>query len=167
MGLLSGCIGTGANPTAGPDAGVTANAVTGSDIEVTPLDAPGGADPSAPGDPEAEQTTPEVAPVAGTGEAAAEPIPAPEAEDVATPAPPKSELQLACEKKGSRWLRIGEGEKRACVRMTKDQGKRCEKESQCEGVCLARSGTCAPFKPMYGCNEILQDNGARVTLCLE
>ena len=63
--------------------------------------------------------------------------------------------------------KIGKGDKRACVRMTKDSGKRCERESQCDSVCLARSGTCAPFKPMYGCNEILQDNGARVTLCLD
>ncbi len=175
MGLLSGCIAPGGNQTAGPEAGVTANAVTGGDIEVTPLDAPGGADAqaaqtsdaSAPVEPVAPQTAPAVPAAEDPGEAAPDPAPAAEAEDAAPPPPPKSELQLACEKKGNRWLKIGEGEKRACVRMTRDQGKRCERESQCESVCLARSGTCAPFKPMYGCNEVLQDNGARVTLCLE
>lgn len=64
-------------------------------------------------------------------------------------------------------VRIGKGSARACVYQTRDAGKQCDRESQCDGVCLARSGTCSPFKPLYGCNEILQDNGARVTLCLD
>jgi hypothetical protein len=98
-------------------------------------------------------------------ETAAEPAPKPDLAE--TPVTPKSEMQLACEKKGGTWFKIGKGDKRACVRRTKDSGKRCERESQCDSVCLARSGTCAPFKPMYGCHDILQDNGARVTLCLD
>ncbi|MCU0903191.1 MAG: hypothetical protein MUE83_04880 [Tabrizicola sp.] len=152
---------------------MTANAVIGSAIEVTPLDSPvpgGGeavkaADAAASGDTAAPQAAPQDGAVADPAKAA--PEPAPKADLAATPVTPKSEMQLACEKRGGSWFQIGEGEKRACVRMTRDQGKRCERESQCESVCLARSGTCAPFKPMYGCNEILQDNGARVTLCLE
>ena len=32
---------------------------------------------------------------------------------------------------------------------------------------LARSGTCAPITPMFGCNDILQDDGREVTLCLD
>lgn len=101
----------------------------------------------------------------GTEVNGAEPAPTPDLTDV--PVTPKSERQLACEKKKGRWVKVGKGEARACVFQTKDSGKRCERESQCDSVCLARSGTCAPFKPMYGCNEILQDNGARVTLCLD
>ncbi len=154
---------------------VTPNAVAGNAIEVTALDA-------LPG--EAAAPVASDAKPAGIGTAAAQPAPVlPAAEpvaevaDVAEPAPkpdmteipvtPKSEQQLACEKKKGRWARVGKGEGRACVYQTKDSGKRCERESQCDSVCLARSGTCAPFKPMYGCNEILQDNGARVTLCLD
>jgi hypothetical protein len=64
-------------------------------------------------------------------------------------------------------MRVGTGELRTCVFTTRDGGKQCNRESQCEGVCLARSGTCSPVKPLLGCNEILQDNGARVTLCIE
>lgn len=160
-----------------PASDVTPNAVAGDPIEVTALDPPSGAAPAADG---AARTEP-----VGTGTAAPQalpasvgpdpsPEPAAEAGDPApkpdlaeTPVTPKSDMQLACEKKRGRWAKIGKGEARACIFQTKDGGKRCDRESQCEGVCLARSGTCAPFKPLYGCNDILQDNGARVTLCLD
>ena len=182
-GLLSACQGTGGKPTAKAGDGVTANAVAGSEIEVTALDdpttkaseatpkpaeTPSGSDtaPAATDAATPDAATPDAAtPDAATPEPAAEP--APKADLEATPVTPKSEMQIACEKKGGNWFQIGEGDKRACVKATKDALKRCERESQCEGVCLARSGTCSPFKPMYGCHEILQDNGARVTLCLE
>ena len=172
---------------------VTPNAVIGDAIETTALDAPAGeaveakpaADAAAVGAevaaaqsahqalPEvAAEANPEATPLADKADAGAEtavdgaePAPTPDLTEV--PVTSKSEKQLACEKKKGRWARVGKGEGRACVFTTKDSGKRCERESQCDSVCLARSGTCAPFKPMYGCNEILQDNGARVTLCLD
>jgi hypothetical protein len=171
-GLLSAC------QTALPGKGgadVTPNAVAGDPIEVTALDAPpgdaalsalsaaepGGIDTAAPQDAPAG---PAVETPAGT--AAEAPDPAPQPDLVETPVTPKSEMQLACEKRKGRWLKV-KGDLRTCVFQTKDGGKRCERESQCESVCLARSRTCAPMKPLYGCHEILQDNGARVTLCLE
>lgn len=174
MGLLAACQtgGAGKLPT-----GVTPNAVVGDPIEVTALDAlPDEAAPvAAPTDAAGPDTAAPQAAAAGQPkptEAAAEPTeaaaePAPQPDLAETPVTPKSEQQLACEKKKGRWARVGKGEGRACVFQTRDAGKRCERESQCDSVCLARSGTCAPFKPMYGCNEILQDNGARVTLCLD
>lgn len=155
-------------------ADVTPNAVAGDPIEVTALDAPpvepaevaasSGAAGQETAAPQAAATDLPVQAEAAT-EATAEPAPQPDLAEI--PVTPKSEQQLACEKKKGRWARIGKGDGRACVFQTKDAGKRCERESQCDSVCLARSGTCAPFKPMYGCNEILQDNGARVTLCLD
>ena len=151
-GLLAAC------QTAPPGKGgadVTAIAVAGDPIEVTALDVPEGA-ASAPIPPTAE----------AVGSETAAPQRAPKPDLAETPVTPKSEMQLACEKKKGRWVKV-KGELRACVLQTRDGGKRCERESQCESVCLARSGTCAPLKPLYGCNEILQDNGARVTLCLE
>jgi hypothetical protein len=174
--LLSACQLPGGKAQTAADEGVTANAVAGDPIEVTALDAPTGEAeaPKAPGaepagrDTAAPQASPAAdgpGPNADTADVVKEPAPKPDLEE--EPETPKSEMQLACEKKGSKWFKIGDGEKYACVRLTKDAGKRCEKESQCDGVCLARSGTCSPFKPLYGCNEILQDNGARVTLCLE
>jgi hypothetical protein len=175
--LLSACQTRGLQ---GPTDGVTPNAVAGSEIEVTALDTlPGDAAPK----PEAgampagpDTAAPQAAPAAGAEvagpaadttapETASEPAPKPDL--AATPVTPKTEMQLACEKKGGKWFKVGKGDKRACVHQTKDAGKRCERESQCDGVCLARSGTCSPLKPLFGCNEILQDNGARVTLCLD
>lgn len=140
--------------------GVTANAITGDAIETVALDAPTPADPAGP-------AAPQPSPVPAVDDTPT-PAPAPDlaAED-ATPPPPKSEQQKACEKKGGSWAGTGKGDFRICVFKTRDAGKQCSRESQCDGVCLARSGTCAPVKPLLGCNEILQDNGARVTLCIE
>ena len=183
--LLAGCQGTLPGKKASD---VTPNAITGGEIEVTALDAP---------QPGPETPVPAAAPkpggegsigpkpaqqgqgakpgpavpaspadaATGAAEAAAVPAPTPEAAEEA--APPKSDDQLACEKKRGKWSKVGKGELYACVYQTRDSGKRCERESQCEGACLARSGTCAPFKPLYGCNDILQDDGQRVTLCID
>ncbi len=91
----------------------------------------------------------------------------PAAAEPAPPTEPKSDAQIACERKGQIWSQVGKGALSACLQRTRDSGKRCTKESQCEGQCLARSGTCAPIKPLLGCNEVLQENGARVTLCID
>jgi hypothetical protein len=184
-GVLSACQMTSPGTGGGTGEAVTPNAVAGSAIETTALDAP-------PADAEADAAAPAVAaegnalaapqgtsPDNGTGTAvdpvAADPEPAPEAELEPVPEAelepvpeaPKSERQLACERKKGRWEKVGLGELRACVFPTRDGGQSCRKESDCEGVCLARSGTCAPFKPLFGCNEVLQENGARGTLCIQ
>lgn len=145
---------------------VTPNAVLVGDIEVTPLDTPAppladagvAPTPSAP----AQSGPPPVEPAAE----AATPAPQPELAPVVAPTP-KSEQQVACEKRKGSWVRGSVGEGRTCIFATKDGGKQCTRESQCDGECLARSGTCSPVKPLLGCNDVLQDNGARVTLCIE
>lgn len=161
---------------------VTPNAVAGDAIEVTALDdaaaAPvpvvaGGlatapAQETAPPAPVAETPVPAPVPVADAAEDAPAVAAAPETEpaEVVPPPPPKSPLQIACERKRGRWADTGGGLK-TCVVPTRDGGERCTRENQCEGVCLARSGTCAPAIPMLGCNDILQDNGVRATECIE
>ncbi len=91
---------------------------------------------------------------------------APEAE-----APPpdvlRSPARIACERDGGSFARVGTTGSFACVRRTRDSGKTCDREGDCEGLCLARSRTCAPVKPLFGCQEILQQDGLRVTQCLE
>jgi hypothetical protein len=183
--LVAGCQLSAPGTGAGRDRDVTPNAVAGDAIEVTALDAPpsasapetAGAVPATAEGPAArEGQTPtqaasraeEAAPLeaAGAQEAAAEPAPQP----AAVPAAPeelKSDAQRTCEKRGGTWSGVGSGVLRTCVYETKDAGKRCERESQCEGVCLARSNSCSPITPLLGCHEVLQDNGARVTLCIE
>jgi hypothetical protein len=187
--LVQGC------QTAGPGGpgpkDVTPNAVTGDAIEVTALDvpptlaspaAPVAAEPAAAPDAPADaalraeadtvpgtvtgtapDTSPDTEPDAVTDTA---PEAAPPPADAA-PAAPKSDAQIACERRRGQWLAIGIGDLRTCVFTTRDGGQPCSRASQCEGVCLARSGTRAPVRPLLGCNEILEDNGARVTLCVE
>lgn len=156
-----------------------ANPITGGTITTTPLDAP--APPPATAQTDTPVATPDAAP--DTAAAPTPPVPAtattappsrptaaaadaPVPEPVATPAP-KSEAQIACEDDGGTWARTGEGAiTHACVSRTRDGGKRCDAKSDCAGECLARSRTCSPVKPLFGCNAVLMDNGAEVTLCL-
>jgi hypothetical protein len=106
----------------------------------------------------------EVAPDAAAPKAGADPVTevVPEA-----PAEVKSEDQLRCERRGGVFAASGDSDLRTCVKRTRDSGKRCDQEKDCQGRCLARSQTCAPIDPLLGCNEILQDDGAAVTLCIE
>ncbi|MCZ8154191.1 MAG: hypothetical protein O9292_17570 [Rhodobacteraceae bacterium] len=158
------------------------NPVTGGAITTTTLDAP--APPAAnaatatapaatatataasPTDPR-PQPRPETAGQAAettTAEVPAEPTaePAPE-----IPAALKSPSQIACEDDDGTWARAGEGGGMACVYQTRDGGKRCDSKDDCEGECLARSRSCSPIQPLFGCNAVLLDTGAEVTLCLD
>ena len=165
--LVAGCQLARPAENVAVDGGVTPNAVTGGAIEVTALDAPPGsvADAAAADAALAAGAAPAEAELAAVPTAQAD-LAAAEAVVEPTP-PPKSEEQLACERRKGTWASLGGTLLRTCVFPTRDGGKQCTRESQCEGLCLARSGTCAPFKPLLGCNEILQDNGARVTQCIE
>jgi hypothetical protein len=166
------------------------NPVTGGEIEVTALDDPAPApkadtrkagkterpDPVAavpaqaagPEDPRPKPRPPpegKAAPDAPV-QAPEEAVPAPEAA-VADPGTPKSDAQKACEKRGDLWTKLPDSQAQTCVKRTKDAGKSCTTSKECDGECLARSGTCAPYTPLFGCNEILQDDGRRMTLCLD
>ncbi|MBC7677051.1 MAG: hypothetical protein H7173_13525 [Rhodoferax sp.] len=79
----------------------------------------------------------------------------------------KSTEQITCEKRGGNWGSAGKSNLKTCIKRTRDAGKQCRKQGDCTSVCLARSGTCAPVKPLFGCNEIFQKDGSRVTLCLD
>ena len=121
------------------------NPITGDAITVSPL--------ALPPDPQPRP--------AALGETAPTPVAA-----AAVPAP-KSAEQITCEKNRGTWARAGKTGAMLCLRPTRDSGKQCRKGTDCEGMCLARSGTCAPITPMFGCTEILQDDGQRVTLCID
>ena len=99
----------------------------------------------------------------GTGIAVA----APEETPIPEPVIEKSRERVACEKKGGIWGNAGSTQVQSCIKRTKDAGKQCRKAGDCESACLARSGTCAPVKPLFGCNDILQKDGSRVTLCID
>ena len=151
------------------DAATAAPPASAGSITTTTLDAP-----AAPDQPVAQPATatpgtdaaptPPVSPGESGPDTLAETTPPPP--PVAT-APPKSAAQIACEKDRGTWARAGEGGGMACIRQTRDGGKRCDSKSDCQGECLARSRSCAPIQPLFGCNDVLMDNGAAVTLCID
>lgn len=131
----------------------------------------GATENAAPGSPATE------APVAQTEQTEATTPPtdaAPEAVPptvLELPAPPPEDPALArqraqCTSDGGMLTRRAPGIY-ACVHPTRDANRSCSAASDCEGLCLARSGTCAPFAPIYGCQEVLNSRGQRETLCLE
>lgn len=167
LSVLAGCIALPGG-TADPEAATPGAALATEAIAVTPLEAaPAPAAPAPAAAAEGDGTMPKAAtpepPAAAEAEAEAEGA----AAEAAPPPPPKPPEQIACEKKGGTWASAGSSGARACVRRMRDGGKQCLNGRQCEGDCLARSRTCSPIAPLFGCNEILQDNGARVTQCLE
>ncbi len=146
--------------------------VTGGAIEVTALaPAPTAGAPVAAAPAEAaavhrpgpDTPRPRPRPEAATAPAA----PTAAAAAPAVPEAQKSAARLACEKRKGRWVETGKGSAYGCVMPTKDAMKECTRSSQCEGSCLARSGTCAPYTPLFGCNEVLDDTGRRMTQCLD
>ena len=160
---------------------ITANPIMGGEIAVTTLDGPApAAAPDAPAGTTGSTAPATAAPSArpqpnpaATPSAEAEPLAAdPAPATVPAPAPvvpqaPKSASQIACEEDGGRWARAGESIAMTCIRTTRDAGKSCDSKTDCEGECLARSRTCSPIKPLFGCNPVLMDTGAEVTLCIE
>lgn len=153
---LAGCT-LGAGLKKAPDP--AANPITGGAIATSTLEAA----PPVPSAPVADSAPQPLEPLAAT--APAMQITEPQA--IAAPVQPLTPEAQACVRKGGIWQAIGRSGSMSCVKFTRDSGKVCSKASQCEGYCLARSGTCAPVTPMFGCNDILQDNGGRVTLCID
>lgn len=139
------------------------NPLTGGEVTTQKLDA-ADKDPAAKPDLAKPGTTKPEVPAVAEAKAAPETVP-PEA--APAPAVVLSPEALACVKTGGQWATAGESGAKACVHFTKDRGKQCTKASQCEGYCLSRSGTCAPVTPLFGCNDIFQDDGSQATLCIE
>lgn len=146
--LLLACQGTAPDRT-----GLAGDAVT-----VTPLDTP--TPPAAA--PDASTPHPKPKPAALADQPAQPAIPS-----TPEPEPPKSAEQLLCEKAKGQWLSAGETGANYCASLTRDGGKACHRKGDCQGQCLARSGTCAPITPLYGCNDILEKDGGEVTMCID
>lgn len=92
----------------------------------------------------------------------------PQGASAAAPAAAAPSLQQqACIAKGGRWEKAGSKQAQVCVQPAADAGKSCSKQSDCSSQCMARSRSCAPFWPIMGCTDVIQNNGAVVALCLE
>ena len=73
--------------------------------------------------------------------------------------------RAACETDGGTFGTGGITGALVCYRPTSDAGKACSASTDCTTECLARSRTCAPVEPLFGCNDILDALGRTVTLC--
>lgn len=80
---------------------------------------------------------------------------------------PVTAREAACIADGGRWGQGGRASLFVCYKNTKDGGQRCTSKNDCEGFCLARSQTCAPVTPIFGCNEVLGRTGNRSTVCVD
>jgi hypothetical protein len=114
-------------------------------------------------------TSPETTPdPETTPEAPADAEPLTFATPTPVPLPPALRAQEAeCARSGGRLVRAGRAGLWTCQRMTRDSGQRCARESDCEGMCLARTNTCAPAVPLFGCHEVLDSFGRRNRLCVD
>jgi hypothetical protein len=176
-------------PEVPPAAADAPTPITGDAIAVTPLDGPATSAPPvsgkvAPGKPAAsppavtvqvpDKTTPRPKPRPADLSAAQNAPPAnppanpptqtPDPQAAAKPVPPE---QALCEKAGGQWAEMPASSGRICLHRTRDAGKVCHRKRDCQGECLARSGTCSPITPLVGCNDVLQADGTEVTLCLQ
>lgn len=75
--------------------------------------------------------------------------------------------QKQCERGGGRWGLSPGKATYVCFQSLSDSGKLCSGEDDCKGLCLARSRTCSPIEPFYGCHEVLSNGGIRQTLCIQ
>jgi len=77
------------------------------------------------------------------------------------------QAQSQCLADGGQWLPRADSGANFCQRFTTDGGQACRTRDDCSTQCLARSKTCAPVEPMFGCNEVIASNGLVSTLCVE
>ncbi len=75
--------------------------------------------------------------------------------------------RAACVARGGEYRRGGLAGAWICFERTRDAGKSCRAASDCEGLCLAESRSCAPVRPMFGCHAILDEDGTPVTICID
>jgi hypothetical protein len=92
----------------------------------------------------------------------------PQASESQTAFPDLLEMQRsACERDRGRWALAPSKAAFVCYRNLRDANQSCRIDSDCQGLCLARSRTCSPIEPFYGCHEVLTNDGVQQTLCLD
>lgn len=77
------------------------------------------------------------------------------------------EQRITCERRGGRWAPAASQTSFVCYLTLPDANKTCSTGRDCQGLCLARSHSCTPVKPFYGCHEVLSNSGLPQTVCIE
>ncbi|MEM8630566.1 MAG: hypothetical protein AAGF74_04970 [Pseudomonadota bacterium] len=75
--------------------------------------------------------------------------------------------RAACEAGGGRFGAGGLPNTQVCYTPFPDANEPCESADDCQGFCLARSRSCSPVEPVFGCIETLTSRGAESTVCFE
>ena len=75
--------------------------------------------------------------------------------------------RAACEEQGGTFAPAGKAQALTCFTTPRDAGQQCSKATDCDSACLARSRTCAPIRPLFGCQDILNSAGVRLTQCID
>jgi hypothetical protein len=78
---------------------------------------------------------------------------------------PVPQNESDCLAADGRWALGGLSRQELCFLPNSDAGKACTKASDCEGVCLAETKTCAPERPLFGCYSYLGKDGAQGMIC--
>ncbi|MBU2868488.1 hypothetical protein [Pacificibacter marinus] len=78
-----------------------------------------------------------------------------------------AQAEQSCLARGGQYAVGGIAGLKVCFERPKDAGKSCSKSTDCDSQCLARSKSCAPVTPLFGCNAILDSSGREVTLCVD
>lgn len=75
--------------------------------------------------------------------------------------------QAACVSRGGQFARAGMAGGYTCFHTPRDAGQMCAKASDCESACLARTRSCAPITPIFGCFDVLGESGRPARLCVD
>ncbi|HST45699.1 MAG TPA: hypothetical protein VLK29_10815 [Luteimonas sp.] len=90
-------------------------------------------------------------------------------------AQPAIASEAACLERGGQWTQLGRAPLKQCLLATRDAGKACTDNAQCQGLCLAPEGsvdgtrvggTCSADTNRFGCRQQLRD-GVPFTLCID
>lgn len=76
------------------------------------------------------------------------------------------EERIACLRDGGRFGPAAGKGAFVCYRDLPDAYQTCSSADDCSGLCLARSRTCSPVEPFYGCHEVLLKGGQPATQCI-
>ncbi len=97
---------------------------------------------------------------------------------IAEPPPPdNSSDAVKCRSENGIWGRWGLAPVSSCRHRTKDGGKACTSSSQCEGKCIAKTGTaegtktsgeCSGTREILGfCGSFVENGVAEKTICID
>jgi hypothetical protein len=79
--------------------------------------------------------------------------------------PKSGSVEESCQQKGGQVVIGLVGP--TCAMPTPDAGKSCKKASDCSESCLGETMTCSKIKPLFGCYEVVMEDGQKVGLCVD